>query len=294
MAGKKHAGVLFVDLTSGQFREWSALRGSCYVTRPDRTAGDNVTDVTLDRQGRRMAVSTDGFKVHLVDLKTGQAEFISHAGRPMTVRFSPDGESLLIAGWRDKKKHDKPMPLVLYDVASKSVKRDFEVSFDLYTAAISEDGRWVAAGVGMPPDPRLQIWDLHDPGSKPRELPQPVRVFTLAFRPQTPNELATGDVNGSVRFWRLSAGTSDWTASEPPISHDKQVRVVSFSEDGRLLLVGGEDNSARVWDATDRTAVGQRLDEWRSPDCSLVNSAAATAPRALDSEEHQALRSVAR
>jgi WD40 repeat protein len=46
----------------------------------------------------------------------------------------------------------------------------------------------------------------------------------------------------------------------PEIRRDKQVRVTSFSEDGRLLLVGGEDMTAQVWDVQTRLPIGQRLE----------------------------------
>ncbi len=67
-----------------------------------------------------------------------------------------------------------------------------------------------------------------------------------------------GDVNGHVQFWDLEKEVGK-EADGPEIRHDKQVRVVSFSDDGEMLLVGGEDGTAQFWDAEVRRPLGQRL-----------------------------------
>lgn len=271
VVGTDKCGVHFVDPGSGKL---TSIPGTSFYRTSQRPVteavideADGVTGVAFELAGPRFAISTNGGKIHVVDSRTGAAHIFSHPGRPMSVCFSPDGSELLVAAFLDADRHVNPIALALYDTNTGAVRRHFRVEYDLYAAAISSDGRWVAAGGGMPPHPRLSVWDSAAPEAPGHELPQSARVFCLAFRPGHPDEFVTGDVNGTVQFWHLrrenvkpgDRAVEKWE-SFGEITHDKQVRIVAFSEDGRLLLVGGEDGSARLWDAESRSPVGQRLE----------------------------------
>jgi WD40 repeat protein len=254
--------VWYVDLLRSQLVSTPAGAGEVFYKTGDDEKNDSVAAVAFDPVNPRYFVAaTDGGTIHVVDTTTGQARRrISHPGQPLAVSFSPDGRSIVVAGRRgDTKRHPNPVVMAIYELESGTCSQAFPLDYELYAAAFSPDGRWIAAGGGIPPHPRLAVWDLNAPRASPRILPQPARVFTLAFRPRHVSKLVTGDVNGGVCFWDLAKKAGE-ESDGPQIRHDKQVRVTTFSDDGRLLLVGGEDGSARVWDVETRLQVGQRLE----------------------------------
>ncbi|NJN31929.1 MAG: hypothetical protein HC824_17025 [Synechococcales cyanobacterium RM1_1_8] len=75
-------------------------------------------------------------------------------------------------------------------------------------------------------------------------------VFTLAFNhPRAgaetgPTLLAAGDSNGRVHLWKLPEGQKllDWQG------HQSWVETLAFSDDGRWLATGGDDNYFRLWE----------------------------------------------
>ncbi len=259
IVGTSKGRVWYADLARSQLTATPASAGEVFYRTGDDARLDSVSAVAFEPLGTRFAAATVGGTIHVVDTAAGGAvRKIAHPGQPMTVDFSPDGHSLLVAGFRDEKRHSKPIVMAIYDVESGACTRAFSLDHELYAAAFSPDGRWAVAGGGIPPHPRLEAWDLKAPGITRRTLAQSARVFALSFRPGHGARLVAGDVNGHVQFWNLAKGVGA-EADGPEILHEKQVRVVSFSEDGRLLLVGGEDGTAQLWDVEARIPFGQRL-----------------------------------
>ena len=261
VVGNSKGQVWYVDLVGAKFARIPAVTGDNFF----RTGGDPdldaVTDVAFDPLRLRFAVATIGGNIHVVDATTGKVvRKIGHPGQPMSVHFDPEGRRLLVAGSSgNAKRHPNPVRLAIYATETWKRTHTFPVDYDLYVAAFSPDGHRIAVGGGVPPHPGLAVWDPEAPVTPVRVLPQRARVFTLAFRPGYTSKLVTGDVNNLVRFWDF-AKEKGQEADGPEIRHDKQVRAIAFSDDGRHMLVGGEDNSARVWDLTTRQPIGQRLE----------------------------------
>ncbi len=67
-------------------------------------------------------------------------------------------------------------------------------------------------------------------------------LTTLAFNP-TGSLLASGDIDGDVRFWDMSSG--DEIAA---IKQGRQTMGLTFSPDGSILASGDSDGSVRLWD----------------------------------------------
>ncbi len=71
-------------------------------------------------------------------------------------------------------------------------------------------------------------------------------VLTVAFSP-TGNLLATGNVNGEIRLWRMEDSQPTLTIA----GHSEWVRSVLFSPDGQTLASCGEDKTVKLWDVSD-------------------------------------------
>ncbi len=73
--------------------------------------------------------------------------------------------------------------------------------------------------------------------------------------------LATGDVEGVIRFWDVTTGQP----LGPPLKNNLSVQRLRFSPDGRKLLVAGGklgslQGEARLWDVASREPLGPVLD----------------------------------
>ncbi|MGV9323783.1 WD40 repeat domain-containing protein [Streptosporangium sandarakinum] len=127
--------------------------------------------------------------------------------------------------------------------------------------ALTGDGRLLAVASG----PQVTLWDVSDPtrlvplGTLPRFR---TVVDALAFRPgrsatSGKNILATGDDEGSVRLWDVSAPARPVEAGDVPTGRGKSISALAFDATGHTLvaasmnLQGGWFGDMRAWDVSD-------------------------------------------
>jgi WD40 repeat protein/energy-coupling factor transporter ATP-binding protein EcfA2 len=162
-----------------------------------------------------------------------------------TVRFSPDGRTLLAAS-ADHRVHrwnitDPRKPEVLPALAGHA---------DAVNAlAVSPDGTLVASGST---DRTIVLWDVRTGTSLGTLTGHTDSVEALAFSPDG-HRLASGSADFTARIWDVGRRTV--------VTHldgqDHAVKSVAFSPDGTRLATGGTDFAVRVWD----TATGARTAE---------------------------------
>jgi len=186
-------GRLIVSGSDDQtLRLWEAASGAL-VGEVKATA--SVTSVDYSRDGRHiLAASTDGI-LHVRDTASGEVrKFGREGGKTVFARFSPDGRWIASRAAPGEK-------LLLWDVASGTLRRQINVDASWHGLAFSPDGRRILAGSGAD----LQLFDT--------ATGAPIRRFTLVGRREV--RIAVGEDRG-------------WTVSS-----------VEFSPDGQRIMFGG-------------------------------------------------------
>lgn len=146
---------------------------------------------------------------------------------------------------------------------ARPIHRDLDGFKELHDPshlALSNDGRWVAAGSSVLPDGAVYLWDLQRPAADPRWIlsDEGVRIESLTFAPDTSTLLVGGD-RGEITIW---------TFVEPQPNDDKEqaknsgpapkkrdsisahrdgVGAMVFTPDGKRLITGGNDHRIGIW-----------------------------------------------
>jgi WD40 repeat protein len=198
------------------------------------------------------------------DAETGRLRhhLEAHRGEAISLAFAPDGATLASGG--------EDRVIRLWDLGSGRLLRALQGHRDAVRAlAFSPDGRTLASGgsdwayhrgrdtsrfPGSDPGRRGE-WRLWDPatGAVTRTVAEPDRVSCLAFSPDG-KSLACG-VGRDVRLYDMESETPGRTVT----SHDSGVTSLAFALDGKALISGSHDRTAR------RVGLPSGDEEWRSP-----------------------------
>ena len=276
---------LFATAGGTSFALWDA-KTARLVRRTPVVDDDGVYDVTFSPDGTRLATSTQGGLVTVVDVATGKRT-LSLPREPKGVpdlRYTPDGRALVTlseegrlaafdavtgAPWQ---RPPSDGPAVALDVsapdhvvvAGRTGTRASLVEPSPWSALLAGPTARVRAATFAPDgaiyavsdDGSLRRW-RESAGPGPIAAPRPhtdgvvvptpgVGVTALGLSPDAAT-LVTGHDDGAVRVWSLPALTP--IATLP--AHTARVRVARF-QDG-VLFTAGEDGKARTWDPTTHT-----------------------------------------
>jgi len=239
--------------------------------------GQIVLSVAYSRDGRMIASGSSDNTIKIIDAANGRElkSLPGHTDGVLTVRFSPDGQQLL-SGSLDRTAR-------LWDIASGRVLQTFRGnSWWVWAAEFSPDGnRIVTAGQ----DGKAIVWERavsrqpsapspQPPAASPAALYTQLTEFTnhdgaiysARFSPKG-DLVATGGYDKLVLLWnpdevrptdiRATLDNKPQTKAKALrlAGHDGPVRCVAFSPNGQLVLSGSDDNSLRVWDASDGASV---------------------------------------
>lgn len=161
----------------------------------------------------------------------------------ISARFSPDGSTLALGGYREVR---------LMDVATRKVTVTLAGHAEyVRSIAFSPDGKWLAAAGGLPQrSGEIKIWDVHTHQLLRALTGHKDCIYSVAVSPDG-KLLASGSYDELVKLWDAATGQEVRTLKD----HTDAVFAVAFSPDGTRLASGAQDRTVKMWDV----ASGERL-----------------------------------
>jgi WD40 repeat protein/serine/threonine protein kinase len=182
---------------------------------------------------------------------------LPHADWVWDVAFSPDSHTIL-TGSKDKTAR-------LWDaVTGQPSGPTLQHEYPVWAVAFSPDGRTLLTGCGT--DDGLhgaaQLWDAATGQALGPPLATEGTVGTVAFSADGARILTLN--RKGAQIWPVPGHAGDVpSGAERPaplvLPHPGSVAMALFSPDGRTVLTGGTDGSARLWDAATGKATGLML-----------------------------------
>jgi WD40 repeat protein len=238
VAVSPNGGTVITGGGDDTLRSWDPRTGQLTGTKHVFTNRQvAISDVTFDRGGALLAVSSVDGSIEIIDTTTANphAPCMSVQGDGPTpvyrIAFSPDGHTIA-SGSND---------LELWNADTSNNTRTIQVGArkinSVGAVAFSPDGRRIATGRN---DGAVQLWDA-DTGTQLGETltGHTSGVFGAAFSPDG-RQLATASMDGTLRLWKATVG-------QPMRGPDPAVTQVAFSLDGHRVATAG-DTSVQQWD----------------------------------------------
>jgi len=236
----------------------------------DPETGKENRALAKELWGTRLAVSADGKllavgqeEIRVVELPSGKelVQLAGHGAYNDCMAFAPDGKTLVTGGCDTNKPNDQTYGVKLWDLSTGKELRTLQRGSGdaVYRVVWSPDGGYVLTNVrtydfGPPPGKDLATCKVVDGPMIGRPSRWPGNA--TAFSPD--GKLLAVGVNeqtyvGSPITIRIDMyDTTTWEKVAALEGHKQQITALAFSADGKFLVSGSTDTSARVWDVPER------------------------------------------
>ncbi|OKH24101.1 hypothetical protein NIES593_08020 [Hydrococcus rivularis NIES-593] len=161
-----------------------------------------------------------------------------HAGKVLTVAFSPDGQTLASSDKTAQRSQIK-----IWNLPTGKLHRTlFGHKQAIHSLAIgvwqSENKQFIASG-----SHKIKLWDLQTGEPFLTLFGHKEWVYSLAISPDG-RTLISGSKDKTIRIWNLFAGELLHTLN----GHDGSVKALAISSDGQMLLSGSDDATIKLWE----------------------------------------------
>ena len=201
--------------------------------------GAPLINCRFDPKGEHVfATAEDRAIIRWVHADGKKTEFKAHDSWVRGLAFSPDGETLVTAGYDDTliwwpANAKKPTPIRQVKAHAGWIR----------AIDVSPDGKLLASGGN---DRILKLWNLAD-GKSVREMTgHELDIYSVMFHPDGKHLLA-GDLMGHIRQWEIATGKEVRKFEAKDLHtynggqrvHYGGVRSLALSPDGKHLIAGG-------------------------------------------------------
>ena len=233
------------------FLLWDVATGSRrWLSSPEGPFEIYSMDCSPD--GQTLAGSSGADHVRLWDVATGTPGQMLRARsnlnysdvRVTSVRFSPDGETLVSASlvytWQSNTKV-YIYAIRLWDVATGEPLKTLTVNTDADSSLCwSPDGQTLAMGSL---DSTIRLWDIASGEPFKMLIAHTDVVFSLCWSLDG-QTLASASQDGTIQLWNVATGFPRHTFT----GHTSHVSSLYWRGDGQTLGAGYEDGKVRLWD----------------------------------------------
>jgi WD40 repeat protein len=213
--------------TDGTARIWQSLAEPLLAPLGTARHEGGATALDVSRDGTIAASGGADGRILIWRTRGGLRRALEQGGRITAVRFSADGKLLCTASSNGT--------IRLWRVADGTSVRTIDVGSAVRTAALSPDGRWIAAAAGR----FVLVYGVD--GARRGVVSHDGDVRAVSFAPNGARVLSGGG-DADARLSNL-----DGTVVARLGGHEGPVTTVAYSPDGKLVATGSEDGVLRVW-----------------------------------------------
>src|SRR5262249_25190266 len=244
-----NGSIILTVSEDNRARLWKTATGK--QIGEDLVHSDEVLAAVFSADGRLVVTCCADGKARLWETTTGRpfGSPLAHGGAVRAAAFMPKRKPpALVTGSSDK-------IVRLWEVDTGKLVTQVEDHKDAVTAvAVNPDDNSIATGSA---DGTLRLWESSLKSMKPALVSQKGPVRMVSFSPRGHLLLTVcrdkeSKGGSAVQLWDAKTGRPIAT-----LAHPYWVKAVAFSPDGRLLLTGSEEATARLWETEKGAPVGK-------------------------------------